>query len=310
MALRIIFMGTPEFALPSLLKLAGSGHELCAVVTSPDRPAGRGLHLRPSVIKEQALKLNLPLLQPVDLRDPAFLAALRRFSSDLYVVVAFRILPPEVFTLPRLGTVNLHASLLPKYRGAAPINWAIINGESETGATTFLIDEKVDTGHWLMQCTMTIGPDMTAGELHDRLAEAGSDLLVETVAGMDKGSLISRRQEGEVTRAPKLTREIARIDWREPAGKIHNLIRGLAPYPAAWTTWRGKGMKILATRLSDRPAQAEPGCLSHGAGRDELFIATGDGTLVLHLLQPEGGRAMTAGEFLCGHSITPGEKMD
>ncbi|HNW60603.1 MAG TPA: methionyl-tRNA formyltransferase [bacterium] len=310
MALKLVFMGTPEFALASLNKLAEAGHELCAVVTAPDRPAGRGQHLRPSAVKQRALQLNLPLLQPEDLRDQAFQEQLQQYRADLFAVVAFRILPPEVFALPRLGTVNLHASLLPKYRGAAPINWALIRGEAESGATTFFIDEQVDTGLWLMQCRVPIGPDTTAGELHDRLAEAGSDLLVETVAGLESGLLHSKPQEGEVTRAPKLNKEMARIDWHNPAAAIHNLVRGLSPYPGAWTTWRGRVLKILATRPHLTSSELQPGFLFPGSYREELLIATGQGFLELLALQPEGGRAMTAAEFRRGHAIHQAEKLD
>ena len=305
--MRIIFMGTPEFALPSLNRLLDAGHDVAAVVTVPDKPAGRGRHLRPSAVKECALMLNLPLLQPEELRAPDFIKDLRRLAADLFVVVAFRILPPEVFTLPGIGTINLHASLLPKYRGAAPINWAIINGEQETGATTFFIDEKVDTGQWLMQCRVPIGEEMSAGELHDLLAEEGGELLLRTVAGLEAGSLKPRPQEGEITRAPKLTREMALIDWRRPAREIHNLVRGLSPYPSAWTLWRGKTLKILKVRPGPAEAQEQPGTLINAGGRGPLLAATGEGTLELVTLQPEGGKALTAADFLRGHSLKPGE---
>jgi len=305
--MRIIFMGTPEFALPSLNRLLDAGHDVAAVVTVPDKPAGRGRHLRPSAVKECALRLNLPLLQPEELRAPDYIKDLRRLAADLFVVVAFRILPPEVFTLPGIGTINLHASLLPKYRGAAPINWAIINGEQETGATTFFIDEKVDTGQWLMQCRVPIGEEMSAGELHDLLAEEGGELLLRTVAGLEAGSLKPRPQEGEITRAPKLTREMALIDWRRPAREIHNLVRGLSPYPSAWTLWRGKTLKILKVRPGPAEAQEQPGTLINAGGRGPLLAATGEGTLELVTLQPEGGKALTAADFLRGHSLKPGE---
>ncbi len=305
--MRIIFMGTPEFALPSLNRLLDAGHDVAAVVTVPDKPAGRGRHLRPSAVKECALMLNLPLLQPEELRAPDYIKDLRQLAADLFVVVAFRILPPEVFTLPGIGTINLHASLLPKYRGAAPINWAIINGEQETGATTFFIDEKVDTGQWLMQCRVPIGEEMSAGELHDLLAEEGGELLLRTVAGLEAGSLKPRPQEGKITRAPKLTREMALIDWRRPAREIHNLVRGLSPYPSAWTLWRGKTLKILKVRPGPAEAQEQPGTLINAGGRGPLLAATGEGTLELVTLQPEGGKALTAADFLRGHSLKSGE---
>ena len=310
MAMKIVFLGTPEFALPSLMRLFDAGYEIVAAVTVPDKPAGRGQRLKLSAVKEQAQKLAIPVLQPEELRDPSFLTVLRELAADLYVVVAFRILPLELFSLARIGTINLHASLLPKYRGAAPINWAIINGETETGATTFFIDEKVDTGQLLMQCQIAIGPDATAGELHDLLAKAGADLLLKTVAGLEAGTLKPRQQEGESTRAPKLTRETARIDWRKPARDIHNLVRGLSPYPAAWTLRQGKGLKILSTRLSPIVHDQDPGCVISGGLSGELLIATGEGCLALISVQPEGGRVMAASEFLRGHAIVSGEKLD
>ncbi len=310
MALKIIFMGTPGFALPSLDKLAEAGHALLAVVTVPDKPAGRGQHLRPSAVKERALQRHLPLLQPEDMRDPGFIAGLKQLNADLFVVVAFRLLPPEVFTLPRLGTVNLHASLLPQYRGAAPINWALIHGERESGVTTFLIDETIDTGAWLLQSHVPIGPETNAGELHDLLAAAGADLLVQTARGLESGHLQSKPQVGEVTRAPKLTREMARIDWHRPAREIHNLVRGLSPYPSAWTTWHGRLVKILATRPHPALQGPEPGRFIAGDARSALTIATGEGAIELVTLQPEGGKIMSAAEFLRGHAVTPAEKME
>jgi len=305
--MRLVFMGTPEFALPSLTGLLEAGYEISAVVTVPDKPAGRGRQLRPSAVKECAVGLHLPLLQPGELCDPAFIQELRGLAADLFVVVAFRILPPEVFSLPRIGTVNLHASLLPHYRGAAPINWAIINGERETGATTFFIDEKVDTGNWLLQCRVPIGEEMTAGELHDQLAEEGGILLLRTVAGLEAGTLEPKPQEGEVTRAPKLTREMGQIDWRRPAGALHDLVRGLSPSPAAWTLWRGKTLKIIRTSPGPAGNHGEPGTLLHAGGKSPLLAATGDGALELVTLQPEGGKALSAAEFLRGHSLNPGE---
>ena len=305
--MRIVFMGTPDFALPSLTGLIEAGHDIPAVVTVPDKPAGRGRHLRPSAVKECALGLHLALLQPGEMRDPAFIQELRGLAADLFVVVAFRILPPEVFSLPRIGTVNLHASLLPRYRGAAPINWAIINGEKETGATTFFIDEKVDTGSWLLQCRVPIGEEMTAGELHDLLAEEGGELLFRTVAGLDAGTLVPKPQEGAATRAPKLTREMGLIDWNRPTGALHNLVRGLSPYPAAWTRWRGRTLKIIKARPGPAGKHDKPGTLIYAGGKCPLLAATGDGALELVTLQPEGGKALSAAEFLRGHSLNPGE---
>lgn len=302
-------MGTPEFALPGLAALAAGGHQICGVVTVPDKPAGRGQQLRASAVKIAAQKLGLPLMQPEDLRDPQFIAALAALAADLFVVVAFRILPREVFSLPRIGTINLHASLLPHYRGAAPINWAIINGESETGATTFFIDDKVDTGEWLLQCKILIGPETTAGELHDRLAGAGAELLLQTLAGLEAGTLQPKPQQGTISKAPKLTREMALIDWNRPTREIHNLVRGLSPYPAAWTLWQGKVMKVLKTQLWPAGASLPPGSVIDNGPKGELIVAAGEGALALLSIQPEGGKVMAVSEFLRGHTMHSGEKL-
>ncbi|MDZ7270693.1 MAG: methionyl-tRNA formyltransferase [candidate division KSB1 bacterium] len=307
-ALRIVFFGTPEFAVPSLEALVQSQHQVVAVVTTPDRERGRGLTLQPSQVKLCASRHQLPVLQPEDLVDPAFLAALRRCAADLFVVVAFRILPPEVFTMPPKGTVNLHASLLPKYRGAAPINWAIINGERETGVTTFLIEEKVDTGAILLQRALPIGPEETAGELHDRLALAGAELLVETVERIAEGSVKPVPQQGEATRAPKIVREMCEIDWRRPASQIHNLVRGLCPFPGAFTYQEGKILKVYRTQVVKPYGHGKrPGQVARVDRKSGLIhVATGEGVLALLEIQPEGKRRMSAEEFLQGHSLHPG----
>ncbi|MDZ7338727.1 MAG: methionyl-tRNA formyltransferase [candidate division KSB1 bacterium] len=307
-ALRIVFFGTPEFAVPSLEALVQSQHQVVAVVTTPDRERGRGLTLQPSQVKLCASRHQLPVLQPEDLVDPAFLAALRRCAADLFVVVAFRILPPEVFTMPPKGTVNLHASLLPKYRGAAPINWAIINGERETGVTTFLIEKKVDTGAILLQRALPIGPEETAGELHDRLALAGAELLVETVERIAEGSVRPVPQQGEATRAPKIVREMCEIDWRRPASQIHNLVRGLCPFPGAFTYQEGKILKVYRTQVVKPYGHGKrPGQVARVDRKSGLIhVATGEGVLALLEIQPEGKRRMSAEEFLQGHSLHPG----
>lgn len=307
-ALRIVFFGTPEFAVPSLEALHQSRHRVVAVVTTPDRQRGRGLNVQPSQVKLCAIRHQLPVLQPEELTDPTFLAELRRHAADLFVVVAFRILPPEVFTMQPRGTINLHASLLPKYRGAAPINWAIINGERETGVTTFFIEEKVDTGAILCQRQVPIGPDETAGQLHDRLALVGAELLVETVDGIAEGRLVGVPQQGEPSRAPKIVREMCEIDWRKPAVQIHNLVRGLCPFPGAFTYLERKILKLYRTQVvkpyghGKRPGQVARVDRKGGI----LQVATGEGVLGLIELQPEGKRRMTAEEFLQGHLLQPG----
>ncbi len=308
--MKLVFMGTPDFALPSLDLLHAAGHEIAAVVTVPDKPAGRGQNLRPSAVKIRALELGLPVLQPDDLHDPIFIKRLQDLAAQLYIVVAFRILPPAVFTLPAAGTINLHASLLPKYRGAAPINWALINSETETGVTTFFLDEKVDTGLWLKQARVAIGPDTTAGELFDQLSELGAEVLLQTVKELEAGVLQSQAQSGTVTRAPKITKELAQINWQQPAAQVHNLIRGLSPYPAAFTFFKGKLLKVLRSALHESQASAAPGTIIPGSTPDELVVATGQGAVRIIEIQPEGGRPMAVAAYLRGHPIAVGEKFD
>ncbi|MBD3373464.1 methionyl-tRNA formyltransferase, partial [candidate division KSB1 bacterium] len=236
--MKIVFMGTPDFAVPTLKTLLDSKHEVQAVVTAPDKPAGRGKKMSHSAIKKVALDHDLFVLQPEDLQDPHFVDQLNRFKADLFIVVAFRILPYEVFTLPSKGTINLHASLLPKYRGAAPINWALIRGESETGVTTFFIDRQIDTGQWLMQKRIDIDPNITAGELYEQLKALGSDLVLQTIEGLESNTLQPKSQIGEVTKAPKINRELGFLEWQKPAPELHNLIRGLSPVPGCTTLFR------------------------------------------------------------------------
>jgi len=309
--LKIVFMGTPEFAVPSLRTLLDHNLQVAAVVTAVDKPSGRGLQVHPSPVKQLALERHLPVLQPNDLGAAAFVEALRQLAADVFVVVAFRILPAEVFRLPPKGTINLHASLLPRYRGAAPIQWAIINGESETGVTTFLIDEKVDTGNLLLQKPTPIGEHETAGELHDRLAELGAELLLETLAGMAGGHLKPQPQVGEPTRAPKITREIAAINWHQSAVDICNRIRGLNPIPGAFTYWQGKLLKIFRAHPVDVDlAAAEPGTVCRLEPHSgELIVATGKGFLAIDEIQLQGKRRMTVADFLRGHHVLQSERL-
>ncbi len=304
--MRLVFMGTPEFAVPSLRELLRSGHQVVAVVTVPDKPAGRGLRVRSSPVKKFAVEKNLPVLQPVDLRAPEFLEQLHSLNADLCVVVAFRILPPEVFTLPPKGTVNLHASLLPKYRGAAPIQWAIIRGERETGVTTFFIEERVDTGDMILQEKIAIGEEETAGELSKRLAELGAVVLRRTVDLIAEGKAPRRKQHGRATRAPKITREMCRIDWQKPAVEVHNLIRGLSPDPGAFTFWNGKEIKIYRSRPHDARTDFGPGTVV-GVDDDQINVATGSGVVSILEMQLAGRRRMSAAEFLRGHKLEPGD---
>ncbi len=310
--LKVIFMGTPEFAVPSLQTLLARQIPVIGVVTGPDKPAGRGLHLQPTPVKKLAASAGLPVLQPEKLRDPQFIANLRAWQAEVFVVVAFRILPPEVFTIPPLGTINIHAALLPKYRGAAPIQWAIINGERETGVTAFFIEEKVDTGEVILQQKTTIGEFETAGELHDRLAVMGADLLVETLGQIAAGTVRRQRQAGEVTLAPKITKETAAIDWQKSAREIFNLVRGMNPVPGAFTRWEGRNLKIFRTHVvNDFSSGHEAGIVVRANERTgELVVQAGMGHLAIDELQIEGKRRMSAADFLRGHQVITHKKLD
>ncbi|HEX9959128.1 MAG TPA: methionyl-tRNA formyltransferase [Fibrella sp.] len=308
--LRIVFMGTPDFAVASLRRLLDGGCQVVAVITAPDRPSGRGLQLVPSPVKKAALEAGLPVLQPEKLRDPAFLAELANYNADLQVVVAFRMLPEAVWAMPRIGTFNLHASKLPQYRGAAPINWVIINGETETGATTFFIEKEIDTGQMIFQDTEPIYPDDTAGTLHDRLMEHGADLVLRTVQAIEAGTY-PRTPQPETTDlkpAPKLHRETTEINWNQPAAMVRNFVRGLSPYPAAWTMLSteqgpGKFYKIYALSITDEsPVDAEPG-QAYTDNKAMLLVRAADGWLRIDELQAEGKRRMLTGDFLRGNTI-------
>ena len=238
-------MGTPDFALPSLELLLKNNYRVAAIVTAPDKPRGRGQQVSFTPVKQCALKHSLPLLQPESLNDAAFISSLAAFHADLFVVVAFRVLPPQVFSIPAKGAFNLHASLLPKYRGAAPINWAIINGEKESGVTTFFLREKVDTGSIILQARVAIPETMTAGELHDTLSEVGAEIVLQTVRLIETGKAQPRSQDDALSSpAPKIFKDDCRIEWNKPAAMVHNFIRGLSPHPAAWTVHDGTILKI------------------------------------------------------------------
>lgn len=301
---RILFMGTPEFAVATLNALVDAGLEVVAVVTAPDRPAGRGRQLRESAVKVRARELGLPILQPERFKDPAFLGELDRLNASLYIVVAFRMLPELVWNRPLHGTVNLHASLLPDYRGAAPINWALINGEQRTGATTFKIQHEIDTGDVLLQEELEIGDNETAGELHDRLMVSGAGLMVRTVQGLFSGSLSAvPQQPGATHAAPKLTPENCRIHWHASARDIHNLVRGLSPFPGAWTTWNtpdtpSQHVKILRTSVADIGGVGSPGSVR--IEQQRLLISTASGWIEALEIQPEGKRRMDAASFVRG----------
>lgn len=304
--MRIVFMGTPGFAVSSLEALIKSGANIVAVVTAPDKPAGRGLVLKQPEVKQHAVIHNIPVFQPEKLKDPEFINSLQNLKPDLAVVVAFRMLPEVVWSMPVKGTINLHASLLPQYRGAAPINWAIINGEAVTGVTTFFIEKEIDTGKIIGKKEVDITPEDTAGTLHDKLAAVGSALLVETVhaIGRDKCAPISQNNliEGPLKPAPKIFRDDCRINWNKPIKDIYNFIRGLSPYPGAWTTIKThndiKTLKILECK----PVISAKGMPQKfwSDNKNSLNIAGIDGYISINKLQMEGKKAMNADEFLRG----------
>lgn len=305
---RIVFMGTPEFAVASLDALRRSGFHIVAVVTAPDKPAGRGMKLTQSAVKQYAVTHNIPVLQPEKLRDPIFLEQLRAFNADLQVVVAFRMLPEVVWDMPPLGSVNLHGSLLPQYRGAAPINWAVINGEKETGVTTFQLQHAIDTGNILLQQAFPIGENETAGEVHDRMKEIGADVLVQTVRGLLKGelkaisqdSVAARLPESQLRHAPKIFTETCRIDFTKSTREVHNLVRGLSPFPGAFTHMHGKTLKIYRSEAESTTPVHAPGT-AVSDGKTWLKFATADGYLLVKELQLEGKKKMETTDFLRGY---------
>jgi len=311
--LRIVFMGTPEFAVPSLEVLIRSGYNIVGVVTSPDRESGRGRKIRFSPVKEFALNHNLFLLQPEKLKDESFLLSLKNLNPDLLVIVAFRMLPKEVWKMPPLGSFNLHASLLPQYRGAAPINHAIINGEKTTGLTTFFLDEKIDTGNIISQQRTEIEGDENFGHLHDRLMTLGASLVLDTVEMIREGKIKTIRQDENTSPeillkpAPKIFKEDCIIDWTKPVIEIHNLVRGLSPYPGAYSFLNSgvanpRLIKILKSAVEPISESAQPGQIFCDQ-KQYLKIAAADGLLNVIELQMEGKRKMTIEEFLRGYSV-------
>lgn len=323
---RIIFLGTPEFAVASLDALYRAGYPIVAVITAPDKPAGRGMQLQQSAVKKYALENNIPVLQPEKLKNPVFLEELTNYHADVQVVVAFRMLPEAVWSMPPMGTINLHGSLLPQYRGAAPINWAIINGERETGVTTFKLQHQIDTGNILLQEGIPISETDTAGTLHNTMKEVGAKLLVKTIRGLIEGSLKEQEQTvgvpltgtqitnhlGSVINseighpqgvplhhAPKIFTENCRIDWSQSCSAIYNLIRGLSPFPGAFTNFNEKVLKIYASKPEVAHTSAEPGSYQTD-GKTFLKFACADGFIHAADIQPEGKRRMKVENFLRG----------
>lgn len=293
-------MGTPDFAIPTLRMLLEDGHDVVAVVTAPDKPSGRGLKLKPSPVKAFADERGLHTLQPEKLRDPAFVQALKHLDPDLAVVVAFRMLPEMVWSIPSKGTLNLHAALLPDYRGAAPLNWVLINGETETGATTFLIDHKIDTGAMLLQRRLPIPEEWTAGDLHDAMMEFGAELVRDTLRGIVRGDIQPQAQDHSQFQhpAPKIFKEDCKVDWTKPAREVYNFIRGMSPYPTAWTTLNGKSLKLFRARLTGCEGTTDPGVLDIQDGK--LYVCCADAWIEITELQLEGKKRMDAATFLRG----------
>jgi methionyl-tRNA formyltransferase len=304
--IRIVFMGTPEFAVSSFEILINNGWDVVAVVTAPDRPQGRGQKLIPSPVKEAAMKYNIPVLQPTNLKSIEFIEELREIKADLQIVVAFRMLPEVVWNMPPKGTFNLHASLLPNYRGAAPINWAIINGETETGLTTFFLKHEIDTGSIIFQEKEPIFPEDNIGTLYQRLMEKGADLVLKTVKAIAENKIKTEIQDENLAihHAPKIFKETCEIDWKKPAIEIHNLIRGLSPYPAAWTTLDGKTCKIFKSEISEQNLDKNLPGEYRSDGKKELVFQTGNGALNVLELQLEGKKKLAIEEFLRGNKLS------
>jgi methionyl-tRNA formyltransferase len=302
--LRIIFMGTPDFAVASLDILVQNGFNIVGVITAPDKPAGRGLQLQQSAVKQYAVSKGLHVLQPEKLKNPDFIAELTALEANLQVVVAFRMLPEMVWNMPPEGTINVHASLLPNYRGAAPINWAIINGEKESGVTTFKLQHEIDTGDILFSDKVTIREDETAGELHDALMHTGATLLLKTVQAIAAGNATGTPQDNipaaEIKHAPKIFKETCQVNWEQPLDNIYNHVRGLSPYPAAWTVFQGKTLKIYKAHKEHTTPSKAPGDFDTDQ-KTYVKMAAPDGYLYLDEIQLEGKKKMDIETFLRGY---------
>lgn len=305
--LRIVFMGTPDFAVASLAALVEAGYNIVGVITAPDKPAGRGMKLQESAVKKYATEKGLSVLQPEKLKNPQFLEDLKNLQADVQVVVAFRMLPEAVWNMPPMGTINVHGSLLPQYRGAAPINWAIINGEKETGVTTFKLKHEIDTGDVLLQEAIPIDENETAGELHDRMKEVGAALLVKTIRGLEEGSLEEKPQQSFLEsvafspkHAPKIFTETCRIDFTKTVADVHNLVRGLSPFPGAFCSFQGKTLKIFRSWKEETQPGIAPGEWESDK-RSYLKFACADGFLSITELQLEGKKRLPVQDFLRGY---------
>jgi methionyl-tRNA formyltransferase len=302
--LRVIFMGTPEFAVPSLEILLQNGVQVVAVITAPDKPQGRGQKVVYSPVKECALKYNVPVLQPTNLKSPDFQSELKVLAADLQIVVAFRMLPEAVWAMPVIGTFNLHASLLPNYRGAAPINWAVINGEKETGVTTFFLQHDIDTGSIIFQEKEPIDKDDTAGALYERLMNKGAKLVLKTVQAIaaKKYTSTPQQQAPGLKHAPKIFKETCQIDWNQGSEQVRNFVRGLSPYPSAWSILEGKTYKIHKATIAQSDKQQPVGAVQTD-NKNFIHIKTADGWISVDEIQPEGKRKMEIQEFLRGNKL-------
>lgn len=307
--MRIVFLGTPDFAVASLQAMVEAGFQVVGVVTAPDKPSGRGLQMHQTPVKQFAVQHDIPVLQPIRLKDPDFLSALRAWNADIQVVVAFRMLPEVVWAMPPLGTFNLHGSLLPDYRGAAPIHWAVIRGEKETGVTTFFLQHSIDTGDILLQAKTPIGPEETTGDVYARLMNIGAQLVVETLEGIQNKKIkpFPQPERAFLKEAPKLFKETAEINWNQSCQEIVNFVRGMNPHPAAWTTLEGKTYKIFKVKLSE-PTEGSGNArhskegLSYQTDQKSYWkIQASDGWIDLCEIQPEGKRKMSIDEFLRGY---------
>jgi methionyl-tRNA formyltransferase len=305
--MRLVFLGTPAFAVPTVERVLEAGHRVLAVVTQPDRPRGRGQAPAPPPVKQAALRLGLPIYQPERVRRPEAVEFLRSLSADAMVVVGYgQIIPQSIIDLAPLGIINVHGSLLPRYRGAGPIQWAVVNGETRTGVTTMRIDAGLDTGDMLLKAETEIGPDETAIELGARLATIGAGLLVETLAGLSAGTIVPQKQDAALaTWAPLLKKQDGLIDWNRDAAAIHNQVRGLQPWPGAFTTFRGQSLHIWKSRVADLAATSVPGTARRIA--NTLLVACGSGTLELLEVQMEGRKRLPAADFANGQRLTDNE---
>lgn len=302
--MKIVFMGTPEFAVPCLQKIIDEGHEVVAVVTQPDKPKGRGKKLAMPPVKELALKYDIPVYQPLKAREESFVDTLKEMNPELIVVVAFgQILPKSILDIPKYGCVNVHASLLPRYRGAAPLNWVIINGEEKTGVTTMYMDEGLDTGDMILKSEIPLDDEITAGELHDKMMIDGAKVLKETIDLIEKGEAPREKQSNEDTcYSPIMNKSLGNIDWKKSAIDIHNLVRGINPWPSAYTTYEGQTMKIWKTKVIDKNSDKDPGTII-SLDKEGINVSTSEGILQIKEIQMAGKKRMEVPEYIKGNNI-------